>query len=231
MYFVGNFDGKRFTPDRYPYPLWQEQGMDNYASVTWSNTGDRRVCIGWMNNQLYSGNYPCKPWRSAMTLPRELSLVEYDGKPLLRSTIVKEIDVLGGEWRTANHALNVKDAYQLNVPVTLDKDCVIRLSNDAGNVYEVTVEAATRRVIIDRGSRAGAYTSREFPLTCITGDLNTDASSVVFQFYVDQSSVEICTEDGSLMMATLVFPSSIYDRLSVEGQNPEAKVRDFERIW
>ena len=33
------------------------------------------------------------------------------------------------------------------------------------------------------------------------------------------------------MMSTLVFPTTIYDRLKVEGQDPEAKVRDLSRVW
>ncbi len=231
MYFVGSFDGRRFIADRYAYPLWQEQGLDNYASVTWSNTGDRRVCIGWMNNQLYSGNYPCRPWRSAMTLPRELSLVEYDGAPLLRNVIAPEIENIAGEWRAAAAGLGISDAYQLEVPVSLASDCVITLSNGAGDEYEVKVDAANRRLIIDRGGRTGTYSAREFPLTNVCGALNTAGDEVVLEFYVDQSSVEITTADGSLCMSTLVFPTSIYDRLSVEGQDLLPKVRDLSRIW
>ncbi|MBD5226184.1 MAG: glycoside hydrolase family 32 protein [Bacteroidales bacterium] len=231
MYFVGSFDGRRFIADRYSYPLWQELGLDNYASVTWSNTGDRRICIGWMNNQLYSGNYPCSPWRSSMTLPRELSLVEYEGIPLLRNVIAPEIECIAGEWRAASPALGIADAYQLEVPVSLSSDCVITLGNAAGDEYEVKVDATNRRLIIDRGGRTGSYSAREFPLTNVCGSLNTTADEVVLEFYVDQSSVEITTADGSLCMSTLVFPATIYDRLNIEGQNLSPKVRDLSRIW
>ena len=231
MYFVGSFDGKKFILDNYDYPLWAEQGLDNYASVTWSNTGDRRVSIGWMNNQLYSGNYPCKPWRSSMTLPRDIVLGEYDGTPILMTTVAKEIEGIAGEWRSARASLGITDAYQLNVPVSLSGDCVITLGNAAGEEYEVKVDAANRRVIIDRGGRTGAYSAREFPLTNVIGNLNTDKNDIVLQFYVDQSSVELSTADGSLMMSTLVFPTTIYDRLTVKGQEVDAKVRDLSRVW
>ena len=53
----------------------------------------------------------------------------------------------------------------------------------------------------------------------------------MLQFYVDQSSVELSTADGSLMMSTLVFPTTIYDRLTVKGQEVDAKVRDLSRVW
>lgn len=231
MYFVGSFDGRRFTADNYDYPLWEDQGLDNYAAVTWSNTGDRRVTIGWMNNQLYSGNYPCKPWRSAMTLPRELTLAEYNGVPLLRSTIAKEIEGIAGQWRDAKPLLGVTDAYQLNIPVSLAKDCIITLSNTQGNKYKLRVDASKRQIIIDRGGETGTYSAREFPLTNVRGPINTDRQDIVLQMFVDQSSVEITTDDGSVVMTTLVFPESIYDMLTVEGQDAAAKVRDLSRVW
>lgn len=231
MYFVGDFNGTKFTADRYDYPLWEDQGLDDYASVTWSGTGDRRVCIGWMNNQLYSGDYPCSPWKSAMTLPREMVLEEYNGFPLLKTTVVKEIEGIAGTWRKANGALAVTDAYELKVPVNLGSDCRVILSNAAGNEYEVHVDAQNRQLIIDRGGRTGTFTSRVFPLTAVRGPLNTDKNDIVLHFYVDQSSVEITTEDGSVIMSTLVFPETIYDRLSISGQNVSAEVRDLARVW
>lgn len=231
MYFVGDFDGKKFILDNYNYPLWEDQGLDNYASVTWSNVGDRRVSIGWMNNQLYSGNYPCKPWRSAMTLPRDMVLEEYNGFPLLKSTIAKEIEGIAEAWRDAKPNLEVKDAYQLNIPVSLSKDCYITLSNDMGNKYKVKVDSQNKQLIIDRGGETGTYSAREFPLTNVKGPLNTDKQDIVLKFYVDQSSVEITTEDGSAIMTTLVFPQKIYDILKVEGQNVNPQVRNLTRVW
>ncbi len=38
QYFIGNFDGKKFVPNRTD-TRWLDYGTDNYAGVTWSNTG------------------------------------------------------------------------------------------------------------------------------------------------------------------------------------------------
>ena len=99
MYFVGDFDGKTFVADQLDYPLWLDYGMDNYAGVTWSNTGDKKYLIGWMNNWLYAGNVPCSPWRSAMTLPRELTLKEVNGQPVLTADVYSGIDALADSWK------------------------------------------------------------------------------------------------------------------------------------
>ena len=105
------------------------------------------------------------------------------------------------------------------------------LSNGAGEEYEVKIDAANRRLIVDRVPRTGTFSAREFPLTNVVDPLNTSRNDVTLCFYVDQSSVEITTDDGSLIMSTLVFPSSIYDRLTVKGQTVSAQVRDLNRIW
>lgn len=52
QYFIGNFDGKTFTIDQKD-TRWLDYGPDNYAGVTWSNTGKRKILIGWMTNWLW----------------------------------------------------------------------------------------------------------------------------------------------------------------------------------
>src|SRR5690606_38509179 len=49
QYFVGDFDGKTFTSEHNDI-RWMDYGPDNYAGVTFSNTGDRKLLIGWMSN-------------------------------------------------------------------------------------------------------------------------------------------------------------------------------------
>ena len=52
-----------------------DYGKDFYAAVTWNDVPDgRRIAIGWMNNWNYAGAIPTDPWRSAMSVPRELAL-------------------------------------------------------------------------------------------------------------------------------------------------------------
>lgn len=232
MYFVGDFDGKTFTADKLSYPLWLDYGMDNYAGVTWSNTGDRKIMIGWMNNWSYSGNVPCSPWRSAMTLPRELSLIEYDGKPLLASTVVSEIDKIADAWQTAGASLDVKDAYQLRITLSLDKNSTITLSNGSDEKFVLDVNASARTITAHRTSATGQSSfNGTFSVPSMRAPLNTVGNSVTLDLFVDQSSVELFTKDGSMSMTNLVFPKSIYNSLSVIGASYEVQVRNLNSIW
>ncbi|MBB5832531.1 glycoside hydrolase family 32 protein [Brachybacterium aquaticum] len=55
-YWVGDWDGERFTPTE-PAPRWLDRGHDWYAAVTWPSVEDPehvRHAIGWMNNWAYA---------------------------------------------------------------------------------------------------------------------------------------------------------------------------------
>jgi fructan beta-fructosidase len=48
---------------------WMDYGADNYAGVTWNNTGDKKILAGWMSNWLYAQVVPTQKWRSGLTIP------------------------------------------------------------------------------------------------------------------------------------------------------------------
>ncbi|PPG39628.1 glycoside hydrolase family 32 protein [Pseudoclavibacter sp. RFBA6] len=83
QYFVGDFDGTTFVaerlstsedPDSYD---WLDYGRDYYAAVSFNNTPDgRRLMIGWASNWDYANQTPTAPWRSTMSLVREISLTQ-----------------------------------------------------------------------------------------------------------------------------------------------------------
>ena len=232
MYFTGQFDGTTFTADEGDYPLWLDYGMDNYAGVTWSNTGDRHIMIGWMNNWSYSGAVPCSPWRSAMTLPRELSLTEYEGKPLLCSTVVKEIDGIAGQWQNAGATFDAGKAYQLRLTVALDRSTTVTLSNDQGEQFSFDISGSARTLTAHRTGTSGMTSfNGTFSIPSMNAPLCVEGNSVTLDVFVDQSSVEIFTRQGTLSMTNLVFPSSIYNHLTVAGADCEAQFRQLNRIW
>lgn len=232
MYFVGDFDGTAFKADDREYPLWLDYGMDNYAGVTWSNTENRHLMIGWMNNWQYAGNVPCSPWRSAMTLPRELSLKEYDGKPLLCSKVVPELDAIAESWKDAGTQWDIQDAYQLQVSVKLDQNASITLANADGEKLEMSLYANERILAVKRNASTGKTGfNGSFSIPSLQGPLCTNGDTVTLDIYVDQSSVEIFTSEGTLSMTNLVFPSSIYNSLKTTGSVQSSRVRRLKSIW
>ncbi len=232
MYFVGDFDGKEFKAEENNYPLWLDYGMDNYAGVTWSNAGDRKVFIGWMNNWQYSGAVPCKPWRSAMTLPREITINEIDGKHYLGASVVKEIENLAGDWTELSGTFPEAKAYQLQATIRLDQNHTIVLSNNEGQHYDIEINGAARIVTARRNGQSGETKFNEwFSVPGTTGKILGNLDQITLNIYIDQSSVEIVSEDGTLSITNLVFPSSIYNQVKIDGKTEGAKVRSLKSIW
>jgi fructan beta-fructosidase len=234
MYFTGNFDGKTFTADDREYPLWLDYGMDNYAGVTWSNTGDRHLFIGWMNNWQYAGNVPCTPWRSAMTLPRELSLKEVGGQLLLSSSVIPEISKIAGEWQVLNsgQAFPEGDAYHLQLTLSLSRGSTVTLSNATNDKFSFEVVASEKVLVAHRTSTTGAINfNGSFAIPTMRAPLNVIGNEVTLDIYIDRSSVELLNGDGTLSQTTLVFPKSVYNHVQVSGADCQIKVRTLKRIW
>lgn len=155
QYFVGDFDGSRFTVDQsLDYlnaapnshasgsritaldkkdALWLDYGSDNYAGVTWSNIpadDGRRIFLGWMSNWNYAQDTPTDRWRGAMTLPRELTLHKTEAGYLLKSIPIIELHQLRG------HGTTLRDTF-----ISEEKDLTRILNLDSAAVeYEFRLD-------------------------------------------------------------------------------------------
>ena len=230
-YFVGDFDGTNFVADNLEYPLWLDSVSDNYAGVTWSNTPDgRNIYIGWMNNWNYAGNVPCNPWRSAMTLPRKLELVDMNGSPVLSSSVVKEIDGIAGDWTQAvNGICEGGDAYEMVVNLQPSEKSTFTVGNGKGEFITVNVNPGAQNIVISRNSSSGATSfNGSFSLPGISAPYDINAEKLELHFYVDNSSVELLSADGKTAITCLVFPTEVYDRIS--GVD-EVSYRPLSSLW
>ncbi len=114
QYFIGQFDGTRFTADAdSPFKtapnrasesaLWFDYGPDYYAADSWSDipkSDGRRLWLGWMSNWDYAQDVPTSPWRSAMSIPREVGLRRTAAGIRLVQKPAREMELLRGEhWK------------------------------------------------------------------------------------------------------------------------------------
>jgi sucrose-6-phosphate hydrolase SacC (GH32 family) len=77
QYFVGRFDGFRFTEDHPGSGThWADWGKDFYASTSFANIpqGQDPLWIAWMSNWQYAAKLPALPGRGEMTLARRIYL-------------------------------------------------------------------------------------------------------------------------------------------------------------
>ena len=164
MYFVGDFDGHRFTCDTKPDCVkWLDWGKDHYATVCFSNTGDRTIAVPWMSNWQYANLTPSKgQYRSANALPRELNLyTAADGQLLLSAAPVKELSSLRGkEEKLGDFNLGEKSVdhvadngafeLQFQLQPAAKGRTGVELSNAEGEKTLIYFDAENGRVVMDR---------------------------------------------------------------------------------
>ena len=164
-----------------------------------------------------------------MTLPRELTLVEADGKPVLANYPVAEIETIAGEWKSVSGTIAAQSAYELKVKVDMSENSELTLSNGAGQHLDISVNSAIHSLIIHRTGDTGAASFHGlFSIPSIPVPVRADADEVELHIFVDKSSVEIFTADGTSAATVLVFPSEMYNRF---GGAAGAEYRELASIW
>lgn len=94
------------------------------------------------------------------------------------------------------------------------------------------VLAMERKLLVRRSGQTGSKDfNGSFSIPSMQAPLCVNGNSVTLDIFVDQSSVEVFTQEGTMALTNLVFPSSIYNQLSVEGEAAECQVRQLKRIW
>ena len=161
MYFVGQFDGHKFTCDTAPNDVkWLDWGKDHYATVTYSNTPGRIIAMPWMSNWQYANLTPTQQFRSQNALPRELKLYTADnGEQLVSAAPVKETEALRnkatdlGAFEGEKQAKIDNDgAFELDFDLqagTADK-CGVEIANDKGEKVSIYYDVKAQRFVMDR---------------------------------------------------------------------------------
>lgn len=164
-YFIGDFDGKEFKCDTKPeITKWLDYGKDHYATVCFSNTGDRVIAMPWMSNWQYANATPIRQYRGANALPRELSLYSKNGDIYMAANAVKETKglrkqtsdindiVLTSNHKTNSIATGQESAYEIEMDITPGKaeKTGFQLLNEKGEKVDIYLDMKAGRIVMDR---------------------------------------------------------------------------------
>ncbi|TGE23939.1 glycoside hydrolase family 32 protein [Hymenobacter aquaticus] len=228
QYFIGQFDGKKFTPAS-TATRWVDYGKDNYAGVTYANTGARRIFQGWMSNWEYANQVPTSPWRNAMTVPRELALRKVGADVFLTSQPVPEIGraLTAGSVKLQN--LTVKptldltgklpglgDKFQLKMSTRQLTDFALVLANGRGEELVIGYDKKANEYYVDRSKSGLVAFSDKFPGRH-AGPRRATTPAADLTLLVDASSVEVFADQGLTALSELFFPSEPFTTLTVKS--------------
>jgi len=245
QYFIGQFNGNKFTPvDN--NTRWLDYGPDEYAGVTWSNTPNRRLFLGWMSNWLYATKVPTSTWRSATTLARELNLVTYNGSLFVASNPVSELSKLNaggvvrgplkinGEYDLSGKLAKPTGQYVVKLQTAKQQDFKIELSNTQHQKLIVGYDKAMNQYYIDRSTAGIADFTEGFARKYFAPRLSSN-ENIQLTLVVDKASVELFADGGATVMTCIFFPAEPLNKVSVlADKNLELKslsLTGLNSIW
>jgi fructan beta-fructosidase len=227
QYFLGDFDGKEFKPLTND-TRWLDYGPDEYAGITWSNTGNRRIFFGWMSNWLYADKVPTNPWRSAMTIPRELKLKHAGNELLVASEPVMEVTKIQSKAATLQN-INlakrldlssktgaVKLPCRINLSMEKLKDFSLVLSNDKGEEVVIGYDKKADQYFIDRTRSGKVDFNKEFAGRHVAPRFSK-SDKMDLTLVIDVSSVELFADEGLSVMTEIFFPSKPYHQIHIQS--------------
>ena len=230
QYFIGQFDGHQFTTPSNK-TKWMDYGADNYAGVTFSNTGDKRILLGWMSNWMYAQQVPTIQWRSALTTPRELFLFDVDGEKYLGSQFFTQPQIKNLAVFNNIGSENVVDmqSYVLNFPCKFSlsqeelKSFSISLSNTIGEHLDFGYDSLSNQFFIDR-SAAGVHDfNAGFAQKHMAPRIATSPTTGV-SVIIDKTSIEIFADNGRTVMTDIFFPTVPFTKISMQSRTDKAKI-------
>ena len=210
QYFVGDFDGHKFTCDSKPeVTKWMDYGKDHYATVTFDNAPEgRRVAIAWMSNWQYANQVPTLQYRSGNSIPRDLGLFEYKGETYC--SVVPSPEMTAARSKKATKSLSES----CEMVVNLKGNATITLSNDKGEKVVMLYDAKAETFSMDRTKSGKMDFSKDFAATT---KAPTYGKISQLRIFIDKSSIEVLDAEGKMTMTNLVFPTKPYNKVTVKG--------------
>ncbi|MDQ0233088.1 glycoside hydrolase family 32 protein [Metabacillus malikii] len=235
QYFIGSFDGHTFV-EEHDDIKWLDFGKDNYAGVSFSDIpkeDGRRIYLGWMSNWRYANQVPTKGWRSQMTLPRVLSLIETDEDIRIVQKVVKELDSYFTKKEELADVIVSTDANYYNVNAEY-AEIDLGLENINATQYgltihhtttqytTITVDAKEKTLVLERKHSGEVDFSDNFPKQQVVKLSKTD--ELQLRLIVDSSSLELFLNGGEQAITSLVYPDKACEGVSLFTTEGEIKV-------
>ncbi|HXW08217.1 MAG TPA: glycoside hydrolase family 32 protein [Vicinamibacterales bacterium] len=251
QYFLGHFDGTRFTAES-PAPgvttagmrddsvLWADYGRDFYAAVSWSDVPSedgRRLWLGWMNNWQYAQDIPTSPWRSIQSLPRMLALrTTSRGIRMVQQPVI-ELQQLRGRRRTLAAQPIAEGTTSLAPQGVAGRALEIVAEFEVGTAAELGLKVRTGnqeetvigidphagQLFVDRTRSGQVGFHAEFSGRH-TAPLPVQNGRVSLHVFVDWSSVEVFAASGEVVVTDLIFPAPESDGVALYARGGTARL-------
>jgi sucrose-6-phosphate hydrolase SacC (GH32 family) len=226
--------------------LWFDYGKDCYATVSWGDipkSDGRRLWIGWLSNWQYGQEVPTSPWRSAMTIAREVTLHQTPEGIRLAQQPVREQKKLrdqhyhfkGGDLAAANAWLRQNKVIGNQLELIVEFDAAktgtqgIKVLTGAREATVIGVDFDRARLFVDR-TQSGQVDFHPKFSGIHDAPLALRGGRVKLHIFVDACSVEVFASNGEVVITDLVYPSAGSRGVEIFGPADVAKISSLD-VW
>jgi sucrose-6-phosphate hydrolase SacC (GH32 family) len=208
-----------------PYgPNWMDYGPDFYAATTFNGLSSiNRIDIAWMNNWQYASAIPTSPWRSMLSIARELSLKTIDDKPRLiqqptanwtsleTTTYSNTFDTVaeGNQLiQLSGKLLDITVTFLDRVAVSSSSQfgIILRATSDLAQQTRIGYDFSTNMLFVDRTLSGNVGFDGTFPTTYFAPLAPSGDDKVTMRILLDWSSVEVFGGKGEVTISAQIFP-------------------------
>ena len=232
QYFTGEFDGHQFISND-TLTRWMDYGADNYAGVSFSNTGKEKIFLGWMSNWQYATKVPTIKWRSAMTIPRVLGLKKI-GLHYFTTMTPVSMKPLGTSTKlSTENKINLKAPYKIDFSIPDLHAFTIICSNSLGQELRIGFDEDKNAFFVDRTKAGKSDFDPHFAAIHYAPRIAKSKKSKL-TVILDKSSLELFADDGLTCMTEIFFPEQPLNEWRTEANTNlfnTIKISQLKSIW
>ena len=227
QYFIGQFDGTKFTADDpNQKPLYVDYGKDFYAGITFNNIpkeDPRTIMIGWANNWTYGNKIPTSPWRSAMSLPRELTLKRSGDSVRLNQRPLRNITSLRGKELKAENISGKQLELEIEIDIAGAEEVGVKVLKSGEEETVIGYDAVKEELFLDRTHSGNVGFDPDFP-SIEKVKLKPVEGKISLRIFIDHSIIEVFANDGEQVISDQVFPTKEDAKIEIYSKDGAPKI-------
>ncbi|MCM8711844.1 glycoside hydrolase family 32 protein [Clostridium sp. SYSU_GA19001] len=243
QYFIGNFDGTKFTNDNSKTTtLWLDYGSDFYAAQSFSGAkadDGSYYWLGWMNNWKYAQLVPTERWRGQATLPRKVSLKSFpEGLRLVQTPLTQLESLRYGSKKINNKVISPDknilkgysgESYEIVAEFELGtaEEFGFKLRKSDSEETTVSYNTKNKNISLNRVN-SGEVSFSEYFKRKYTAELKPVDNKIKLHIFVDASSVEVFGNDGKVVMTNLIYPDPKSKGIELYSKGGDVKLVNLE---
>jgi beta-fructofuranosidase/levanase len=222
-----------------------DYGKDYYAQQSFSDIpaqDGRRIWLAWLNNWNYASQIPTSPWKGMMSIPREVKLETHNGQIKLVQKPIDELKILRRDtlsYRNKNLNLinseiknSVFKRFELKAKIATANKAgfSLKFKKDGSQYSQFIFDFENKEILFNRTSPTTELTILGYFSHLQVAPLIIKNGYIDLHLFVDNSSAELFSGGGQVVMSNQIFPDSLSNEIELKALDQDILFEEFD-IW